>query len=114
MLCSISGEGFRAKSSRGIAKHFGVRLVTQDFHDSSSYSRLMVVDHHAVHQDEMDVGMLSDPIHHLLVIFHGNIDEYSHGLPLCGPQCFNAHWDFETLTAFRHLSNCSPQLRLSP
>jgi hypothetical protein len=24
--------------------------------------------------------MLSDPIHHLLVIFHGNIDEYFHGL----------------------------------
>jgi len=76
------GEGFRAKSSRGVAKRFGVGLVTQDFHDSSSYSGLIVVDHHAVHQDEMDAGMLSDPIHHLLVIFHGDIDEYSHGLRL--------------------------------
>jgi hypothetical protein len=37
------------------------------------------VDHHAVHQDGMEAGMLRDPIHHLLVIFHGNIDEYSHG-----------------------------------
>ena len=48
------GEGFRAKSFRGVAKHFGVGLVTKDFHDSSSYSGLIVVDHHAVHQDGME------------------------------------------------------------
>jgi hypothetical protein len=76
------GEGFQAKSFRGVAKHFGVGLVTQEFHDSSSYSGLIVVDHHAVHQDGLDVGMLSDPIHHLLVIFQGNIDEDSHRLRL--------------------------------
>jgi hypothetical protein len=76
------GEGFQAKSFRGIAKHFGVGLVIQEFHDSSSYSGLIVVDHHAVHQDGLDVGMLSDPIHHLLVIFQGNIDEDSHRLRL--------------------------------
>ena len=28
------GERFWAKSFRGVAKHFGVGLVTQDFHDS--------------------------------------------------------------------------------
>jgi hypothetical protein len=39
---------------------------------------LIVVDHHAVHQDGMEAGMLSDTIHHLLVIFQGNIDEDSH------------------------------------
>jgi hypothetical protein len=75
-------EGFRAKSFRGVAKRFGVGLVTQDFHDSSSYSGLIVVDHHAVHQDGMEAGMLSDPIHHLLVIFQGTIYEYPHGLGL--------------------------------
>ena len=76
------GEGFRAKSARGVAKYFGVRLVTQDFHNSSSYSGLIVVDHHAVHQDGMEVGILGDPIQHLLVIFQGNIYEYPHGLKL--------------------------------
>ena len=78
----LFGEGFRAKSFRGVAKHFGVGLVTQDFHDSSSYSGLIVVDHHAVHQDGMEAGMLRDPIHYLLVIFQGNIYEYPHGLRL--------------------------------
>ena len=76
------GEGFRAKSFRGVAKHFGVGFATQDFYDSSSYSRLVVADHHAVHQDRMDVGILGDPIHYLLVIFQGNIYEYPHGLRL--------------------------------
>ena len=76
------GEGLRAKRYRGVAKHCGVDLVTQDFHDSSSYSGLIVVDHHAVHQDGMEAGMLRDPIHYLLVIFQGNIYEYPHGLRL--------------------------------
>ena len=49
------GEGLRAKRYRGVAKHCGVDLVTQDFYDSSSYSGLIVVDHHAVHQDGMEV-----------------------------------------------------------
>ena len=50
-MVAIGGPG-------GGAKHFGVGLVTQDFHDSSSYSGLIVVGHHAVHQDGMEAGML--------------------------------------------------------
>ena len=73
------GNSFLANGLCDEEERFGVRLLTQDSHDLSSYSGFTVIDGHAVHQNGAEAGMFGDPIHHLVVIFRRNIDHDFHG-----------------------------------